>query len=86
MTFNAAFNNISVIPEWSVLLVEEAGVPSRSINLRRWISQNNLASKTNHKMGDAIKRPYRHGLHCLYKLFAINAILKSNLYKLNCFR
>ena len=29
MAFNAAFNSISVIPGWSVLLVEEAGVPSR---------------------------------------------------------
>jgi hypothetical protein len=27
MTFNATFNNISVIWWWSVLLVEETGVP-----------------------------------------------------------
>ena len=27
MVFNATFNNISVISWWSVLLVEEAGVP-----------------------------------------------------------
>jgi len=26
MAFNATFNNISVIPWWSVLLVEETGV------------------------------------------------------------
>ena len=26
MVFNATFNNISVIPWWSVLLVEETGV------------------------------------------------------------
>ena len=28
MVFNATFNNIAVIPWWSVLLVEETGVPS----------------------------------------------------------
>jgi hypothetical protein len=27
MLFNATFNNISAIPWWSVLLVEETGVP-----------------------------------------------------------
>ena len=27
MVFNATFNNISVISWWSVLLVEETGVP-----------------------------------------------------------
>jgi hypothetical protein len=26
MVFNATFNNISVIPWWSILLVEETGV------------------------------------------------------------
>ena len=32
--FNETFINISVIPNWSVLLVEEAGVP-RTITLTR---------------------------------------------------
>jgi hypothetical protein len=30
MVFNATFNNISVISWWSVLLVEEAGVPGEN--------------------------------------------------------
>ena len=30
MVFNATFNNISVISCWSVLLVEETGVPGEN--------------------------------------------------------
>jgi hypothetical protein len=30
MVFNATFNNISVILWWSVLLVEESGVPAEN--------------------------------------------------------
>jgi hypothetical protein len=30
MVFNATFNNISVILWWSVLLVEETGVPGKN--------------------------------------------------------
>jgi hypothetical protein len=30
MVFNATFNNISVISWWSVLLVEETGVPGET--------------------------------------------------------
>ena len=30
MVFNATFNNISVISWWSVLLVEETGIPGES--------------------------------------------------------
>jgi hypothetical protein len=30
MVFNATFNNISVISWWSVLLVEETGVPGEN--------------------------------------------------------
>jgi hypothetical protein len=30
MVFNATFNNISVIPWWLVLLVEETGVPRKT--------------------------------------------------------
>ena len=33
MVFNARFNNISVILWWSVLLVEETGVPEKTTNL-----------------------------------------------------
>ena len=29
MVFNATFNNISIISRWSVLLVEETGVPGK---------------------------------------------------------
>jgi hypothetical protein len=30
MVFNATFNNISVISQWSVLLVEETGEPEEN--------------------------------------------------------
>ena len=30
MEFNATFNNVSVILEWSVLLVEETGAPGEN--------------------------------------------------------
>jgi len=33
MVFNASFNNISVIPWWSVLLVEETGIPGENHRL-----------------------------------------------------
>jgi hypothetical protein len=36
MVFNATFNNISVISWWSVLLVEETGVPGENY----WPSQS----------------------------------------------
>ena len=40
MVFNATFNNISVISWWSVLLVEETGVPG----------ENHVADKLDHIM------------------------------------
>jgi len=33
MVFNATFNNISVISQWSVLLVEETRVPDKTTDL-----------------------------------------------------
>ena len=33
MVFNTTFNNISVIPWWSVLLVEETGVAEKTAEL-----------------------------------------------------
>jgi hypothetical protein len=33
MVFNVTFNNISVISWWSVLLVEETGVPEKPTDL-----------------------------------------------------
>jgi hypothetical protein len=36
MVFNAIFNNISVISWWSVLLVEETGVPGETTNLSQF--------------------------------------------------
>jgi hypothetical protein len=35
MMWNAAFNNISVISWWSVLMVEETGVPGETTDLYR---------------------------------------------------
>jgi hypothetical protein len=37
MVFNATFNNISVISWWSVLLVEETGVPrEKKVVIKEW--------------------------------------------------
>jgi hypothetical protein len=33
MVFNATFNNVSVISWWSVLFVEETGVPEKTTDL-----------------------------------------------------
>jgi hypothetical protein len=35
MVFNATFNNVSVISWWSVLLMEETGIPGE----KHWLSQ-----------------------------------------------
>jgi hypothetical protein len=35
MVFNATFNNISVIPWWSILLVEETGVTGENQTCRK---------------------------------------------------
>ena len=45
MVFNATFNNITVISWWSVLLVEETGVPGEKTTD---LSQD--TDKLNHKM------------------------------------
>ena len=38
MMFNTTFNNISVIPWWSVLLVEETGAPGENQSCRKSLS------------------------------------------------
>jgi hypothetical protein len=49
MVFNATFNNISVISWWSVLLMEETGVPRENhrpaASHRQPLSHNVLSSK-----------------------------------------
>ena len=69
MVFNATFNNISVISWWSVLLVEETGVPRKTTDLSqvtdKLLSHNVVLStpkcqrgiRTHNFSGD------RHGLH-----------------------
>jgi hypothetical protein len=48
MVFNATFNHISFISWWSVLLVEETGVPSENhrsvVSHERTLSQNAVSS------------------------------------------
>ena len=49
MVFNATFNNISGISWWSVLLVEETGVPGENHRLAATLSQtlsHNVISST----------------------------------------
>ena len=43
MALNATFNNISVISLWSVLLVEETGVPGENLN---FINTDSMIFKT----------------------------------------
>jgi hypothetical protein len=55
MACNATFNNISVISWWSVLLVEETGVPGenhRSVaSHSQTLSHNVVSSIPHHKWG-----------------------------------
>jgi len=55
MVFNATFNNISVISWWSVLLVEETGVPGENHQTvaSHWktLSHNVVSSKPCHERG-----------------------------------
>jgi len=71
MVFNATFNNISVISWWSVLLVEETGVPRENhwhvASHRQTLSHNVVLStpchervQTHNFSGDG------HWLHRLY--------------------
>jgi len=46
MVFNVTFNNISAISRWSVLLVEETGVPGG--NHRQTLSHNVVYKKGCH--------------------------------------
>ena len=49
MVFNATFNNISAISWWSILLVEETGVPGenhRHVASHRQILSHNVVSST----------------------------------------
>ena len=53
MVFNATFNNISVISWWSVLLVEETGVPGENhrpiVSHGHNLSHNVIWSTTHHE-------------------------------------
>jgi hypothetical protein len=55
MVFNATFNNISVIWWWSVLLVEETGVPGEIhrpvVSHRQTLSHNVVSSTPCHERG-----------------------------------
>jgi len=54
MVFNATFNNISVISWWSVLLVEETGVPGENhrpaVRHGQTLSHNAVSSTRHHDM------------------------------------
>jgi len=53
MVFNAIFNNISVISWWSVLLVEETGVPGEkhwhAASHRQTLRHNAISSTPRHE-------------------------------------
>ena len=52
MMFNTTFNNISVIPSWSVLLVEETG-ENHWLVANRWqtLLHNTVSSTAHHEQG-----------------------------------
>jgi hypothetical protein len=52
MVFNSTFNNISVISWWSVLLVEDTGVPEKTTDL------HNVVSSTHCHEWDSISQRY----------------------------
>ena len=50
MVFNTTFNNISVISWWSILLVEETGVPTENhVSEKKALTYDNAASLTDAK-------------------------------------
>jgi hypothetical protein len=55
MVFNATLNNISVISWWSVLLVEETGVPGENhqpvVSYWQTLSHNVVSSTPGHERG-----------------------------------
>jgi hypothetical protein len=55
MVFNATFNNMSVISWWSVLLVEETGVPRENhrpvASHRQTLSHNVVSNTPRHERG-----------------------------------
>jgi hypothetical protein len=55
MVFNSTFNNISVISWWSVLLVEETGVPGENhwpvVSHWQTLSHNVVSSTPHHERG-----------------------------------
>ena len=55
MVFNATFNNISVVPWWSVLLQEETGVPGENyrpvVSHRQTLPHNVVSSTFHHVQG-----------------------------------
>jgi hypothetical protein len=56
MVFNITFNNILVILWWSVLLVEETGVPGenhRPVASHRQTLSHNIVSSTSRHMQDS---------------------------------
>jgi hypothetical protein len=52
MVFNATFNNISVISWWSVLLLEETGVPVENHRLMRSSTPHHGGIRTHNFCGD----------------------------------
>ena len=55
MVFNATFNSISVISQWSVLLVEETGIPAENhqpvASQLQTLSRNVASSTPCHERG-----------------------------------
>ena len=58
MVFNAAFNNISAIPWWSDLLVQETGVNHRPAASHWQILSYNVVRSTPRRERDSNSRRY----------------------------
>jgi len=64
MVFNATFKNFSAISRWSVLLVEETGVPGENhrpvTNHWQTLSHNVVSTTPRHERDSNSQLPYDH--------------------------
>jgi uncharacterized protein (DUF885 family) len=75
MVFNTTFNNIPVISWWSVLLVEETGVPGENLSeFHKVVSSTPRHERdTNSQLYKQSNTRQKHLNKCLSALFIVSA-------------